>query len=178
MGGDTSVMTTMIHLPQRTIDSTLHDAVADGCDIVQPKLTGIWCKVAVSQNRAVVYNSFGDQIHTFTVDKPVCSILIGSFFGPPRLDCKPHIAVEVDGVVQDLSKYTYRNRFAFLKLEVSNINHPDLHLVKNYPIAMSQEIWDTPPAHCNGLVFRRSKDPVDVRLRVTRMYENIPRQLV
>jgi hypothetical protein len=170
------------------LPSTLAEAVAAGCDIVQPKLRGLWCRVVVSRGSARVYSTKDEELTYFDVPKDnVHAVFVGDYFGPPRhelskivvWDCWSIGDDDPEGarpVWTDLKTYSYRDRFAFMKVSHSQIGLP-LHVIKNYPITNAHILWSDPNPDWCGLVFRSSKDPVRVPVRVCRRYDEAPRAL-
>ena len=174
--------------PQTYRQSSLHDALADGCDIVQPKIAGQWVRVVVSRGLGRVYSQEGDQLFTFDTHQKACCMLIGDLIGPPRYHTTPYIVVwDCWSICQEdpesvrledtnLEGFTYRNRFSFLKLQARLIG-PPLQVIQNFPIGQAEKLWSEIPPRCCGLVYRRSTDVVKSELRVMRWYENMPQGL-
>lgn len=176
-------------IPQQVTTSTLAEALAAGCDIVQPKLRGLWCRVEVTQGRATVYSPSNEELTYFDVANPdVFCTLIGDYFGPPRHELSKIIAWdcwalgEVSGesprpVWVDITMYSYRDRFAFLKQRQFLIGLP-VQVIKNYPISAVHDLWTNPNEDFCGVVFRCSRDPVTVPVRVQRKYKEVPAGVV
>jgi hypothetical protein len=178
---------------QTYVDSTLSSALTAGCDIVQPKFRGLWTRIELNKGSATCYSP---SVHTETAhslthfDLPspdVHGTLIGDLIGPPHHEIS-RIFVwdcwsvgnmtedELRPTFTDIRTYPYRDRFALAKQTVSRIGLP-LVLVKNYPIARATELWSIDEPTWCGLVFRCSRDPVGVEVRVARKYRELPREL-
>lgn len=166
--------------------STLADAIAAGCDIVQPKYSRLWCRVEVSRGTVRIYDDFREELHFADgVNESACCTLIGNYFGPPACpgikvvvwDCWSLCQQPLDVVrleENSLETFSYRDRFAFVKQQLHLLNLPWLTAVKNFPITAAPDLWDSPNAETCGLVFRRSRDAVGATLFVARKYEGMP----
>ena len=172
--------------------STLADALAHGCDIVQSKYRGLWVRVEIQRGEGVVYDHRYQTLMSIDIpDASIACTLVGDLFGPPAhqvsrivvWDCW-RIGEEsterpmVDW--QNIENFSYRDRWAFAKLNVGRMGIPFV-LIKNYPIASAKDLWikpDEPPLETCGLVFRKSTDPVEVILRVARRYKEAPADLL
>lgn len=178
--------------PQLYRTCTLAEALTDGCDIVQQKYQGLWVRVEVAHGRADVYDRDGNSPTWFDVKNPdLACTLIGDLFGPPRHEISRIIIWDCWRVGQpesgedarpgrlewtSLEKFTYRDRYAFIRQQLDQIGLP-LVPVKNYPIATAGNLWNIQGPDTCGLVFRRSKDPVEVVLKIARWYREMPRAL-
>ncbi len=172
---------------QEIVDSTLSSALACGCDIVQPKLRGLWSRIEIKRGIANTYHPDGSVLTTFDIpNQDIVCTLVGDLFGPPRHEVSQIVVWDCWAVgsnedtrpaYEDVTMYHYRDRFAFARQQVSLVGLP-LVLVKNYPIARAHELWEIDEPMWNGLVFRCSRDPVGVPVRVARKYKEVPRALI
>lgn len=170
---------------QPLLDSTLADALVDGCDCCQIKYDGSHATLASAHGSATISTRWNDADVTLKVAPSVTCTLIGSF-RPSRLffyvtDC--WCVEEPEGNVVDLRKEPYRARYVAAKIQMKLLQPAGptiIILVPSLPIAHAHALWrslpDTPNA--KGLVFRRSMDPAEVQVRVARWYPEKPGELV
>lgn len=169
----------------KTIESTYAQAVAAGCDIVQYKYKGLQCRCVISRGYARIYDPWGSDFTSFTIENNnACCTLLGDYFGPPRhqlswitvYDClevgqqdPEHVALDW----RDIRTFSYRDRFAFVRQQLDMVGLP-FKPVKNYPINMSNDLWNSPAEHTNGLIWRRSKDSALHPVYIARRYDEMP----
>lgn len=172
--------------PQTYTPSTLAQAIADGCDAVQLKYRGLWCRIVVGGGIISVYAPDDSPLTTLDAPKDdVFCVLVGDYFGPPRHELSRIVVWDcwrigerneesVRPEYTSIEDYTYRNRWAFVKHFVSQIGLP-LVAAPVYPIEKAGELWDGQDLkECGGLVYRRTKDGVNTTLRVARKYAEAP----
>ncbi len=163
-------------------DSTLTEALASGCDIVQPKLRGLWVRIEVARGLVNLFHH-DDTLHS-THDTPnddILCTLVGDFLNPSQIvvwDCwMIGSNADVRPSREDVTMLHYRDRFAFAKQQVTLLGAL-FTLVKNYPISRAHELWSHDELSWCGLILRCSRDPVGLPLRVVRKYKEAPRELV
>lgn len=172
--------------PQTYVTSTLAEALADECDAVQLKYRGLWCRVSVADGQAFVYDPHGELMISFdTPTKGLFCTLIGDYFGPPKHELSRIVIWDCWSIGQWseevprpehtlIETYTYRDRYAFVKHYLSQIGLP-LVAAPVFPIAKAAELWDGQDAgETCGLVYRRTRDKVNVTLRIARKYVEVP----
>ncbi len=179
-------MTTVPLTPQPCVESTLYSALAAGCDIVQPKLLGEWCRVVISRGLGRVYDARGRELRFFDMTNgELCGTLVGQYLHSTNsivvTDCWEvcEEATEATGIeYTPLVDFGYRQRFSYAKLLVESIGAP-LSIIKNYPISQSVVLWQDETLPMNGLVFRWSQAKVGgMPLMVARRYKELPGELV
>jgi len=170
--------------PQLSSFTTHADALAAGCDTVQPKYDGRWCRCVIRRGIGHVYLPSGMSPCSFTAPEDVVCVLIGNLMTdndvPPRIvvwDCWS-IGQESEEVPRlehmDLVKYSYRDRYAVAKQQISRIGNPLITITPNYPIRAAGELWSSNLPETRGLVYRRSDDPAEVTILVSRRYVELP----
>lgn len=159
------------------IDSTYADAVSAGCNIVQAKAKGEPCRVRISGGKGKVMGYNSETRLTLDVENPALDcVLYGALFAKGLF---PHsFILLIDCFVvngEDLSEKGYRDRFAHLRDQASQTSHPMFKLVANYPIDQAAGLWDKLDlTYSNGLVYRKSTDPVEAPLYISRKYPAVP----
>lgn len=173
---------------QEYIPSTFAEAMADGCDLVQPKYAGLWCRVEVLHGLAKVFDPQGEILTYVDIkSRDVACTLIGDLFGPPRHDVSTIVVWDCWEVGQvdteywrpeytNLRSFAYRDRFAFVKQQIQQIGLPFVP-VRCYRMSDAEKLWTAAAEDVCGLVYRRMKDSVMMPLRVARRYKELPGQL-
>lgn len=159
----------------KTINSTLADAVAAGCDCVQPKLNGRFCRiVADGTTVSALYRDEGEVLYTGDANGADCTLL-ADYFGPPWGQTNYEIVVwDCVGVGDDpLLEYEYRHRYAFAAHFVKLLGSPFV-TVPNFPITHAALLWNSLGPNTCGLVYRKSTVANDDPVRVARKYKEMP----
>lgn len=166
--------------PQTYITTPLEEAIRSGCNLVQPKYSGRWCRIVISRGLARVYDVNKEFLCAWDTPFEACCMLVGDFFSEDRIiawDCwsiceQPKDALRLEDT--SLETFGYRDRYAFLMQQVGRVQAP-LKLPQNYPIAQAQDVWDKlDPEETCGLIYRRASDPVKSPIRVARKYKEMP----
>jgi hypothetical protein len=147
-------------------DVSPDQATRIGCDVVQLKYDGWWCRLAVDiLGNWNMYSRTGRRLKNGTTHPSACGLYIGEYmFGtqwaqdPARkeklflFDCWQRGDTEI-------TDFPYRDRFALLKIAKQSL--PDwCVLVDNYPISETNKLWETyvEKGNFEGLIFRTSRD--------------------
>lgn len=172
-------------LPESVKETTYANAVAEGYDIVQIKLKGEPCRIVIAKGEVRVYGYNDQPIKDFVItNQTACCVFLGAFFpGFYKstmifiIDC-----IEIGQIPEDyphiswtsLFDFSYRDRFAFVKQQLSLMDVPFMKAVGNYPINTAADLWTKldPEATC-GVVYRQSKGKINAPVLVTRKYSEI-----
>lgn len=175
--------------PQTYLPSTLTDAVTSGCDTCQYKYNGTWVRVEFSRGFLRVTDGTGTPVECpwnwSEVNPDACASLIGNLLlDRSRIvlwDCWS-VCGEFDSDVRttytNIEKYTYRERYALMTIQVKMLKNPQIGVLNNYSIKAAKTLWGEPKPETCGLVFRDSMAPVGVTLKVARRYSEVPGELL
>lgn len=174
-------LTQSLH-PSGCETSTYAHAVSRGYDLVQAKAKGHPCRVQISRGFVRLYGWDDAALGDFTIERDdVAGTFLGVMVNPnltiihdcveiaqPRGEDDPHLTYT------DLSTYGYRDRFAFVKQQLTRADLPILKPVQNYRIDVAQSLWD----HLDldvacGLVYRKSTAPLREPILVARKYPEV-----
>lgn len=156
-------------------------AVELGYDLVQAKARGQPCRIQVSRGCVRVYGWADEPLQDYTIDNTLSA---GTFLGirvnPTLLiihDCVEIAQEQADHPrlsYTDLASYGYRDRFAFVKQQLTMIDLPCLRAVQNYRIDTAQALWDRlDMTISNGVVYRKSTAPLREPILVARKYPEV-----
>lgn len=150
------------------------DAVKLGMDIVQLKYDGRWACIQQDGRGITATSRTGKPLnmahiesrqstsftmiaeYVFGTQWAIRTGLSGQVF---VFDC-----VHINGA--NISGWPYRDRISFARDVVAGMGDNRVHVVQNYPIHTTMELWDEKVAkgEFEGLVFRKSTDGYDGRL--------------
>lgn len=147
---------------QRYIDCTYETAKAAGWDTVQLKYDGEY----------KLYDEQGTGL--------LC-VLLGDVFTGPRwvgteLDNKFIVWDCLVSNGQNLHTFSYRNRFAYVKIECQRLGVL-FKSITPYPIGAAPDLWRLKPVGTKGVVYRNSKAVYGEDLCVARRYDEMPGEL-
>jgi ATP-dependent DNA ligase len=154
---------------QKYKDSSYAEAIKHGCDTVQLKYDGWWCRMEIINGEWKLYSRTERYISSGVFRYGCSGTFIGEYmFGtnwaqdPERrgnlyvFDC-----LALNGV--NLVNASYRDRYCLLQSQKHYF--PEwLRLVENFKISDRDAVWNLhvePVQGFEGLVYRRVQDPVD-----------------
>lgn len=149
-------------------DTTIPEAIALGCDVVQLKYDGWWSRIETALGWQKFYSRTKREFKsTHILDYETTSTMVGEHMQGTQWSQAPsHIGRTFLFDIwkynnHDLSVLDYRTRYSLLKVVAANL--ADTYtVVPNYPISMASELWSSfvEQHGFEGLVFRKSSDPV------------------
>lgn len=154
-------------------DSTLDEAIAAGCDCVQLKHDGWWCCNRWDGKYQNLFSQTGRHFDTIEAPWRDEALLIGeAMYGTQwaqDVNRKGFIYLfdlwDIRG--RSLRTLPYAQRMIHLRslLSICPINtQSKLKVIQTYPISHAKQLWETyvTSERFEGLVYRRTSDPVDV----------------
>ena len=157
------------HTRNEYIDGTYEDALKRGCDIVQLKFDGWWCRMVARENTLTYYSETGRPFLTEFASLPDCE-LIGEYMRGTQWAKQDgregtfyiYDVISMSG--QPVSN-VYMLRYALLR-RFSPFLRPKWDIVLNYRIQEFHAVWAefVDKRGYEGVVFRTSTDSLDARL--------------